>query len=181
MKYKIKKLLRVSFILPLMFVSCTKDEDPKLIEEQELITTLVLTLSDGATSQTVRWNQDSNNTPSIALQANKSYEVAVSFLDESDPGAVEDLTEEIKEEADEHQVFFEFSGASIRFSSRQGDTTDSANNPLYINSTWTTTSSGTGTVRVYLIHQPTTKTSTNRGGFGGETDAAVDFTVVVSE
>jgi len=103
MKYKIKKLLRVSFILTLMFVSCTKDEDPKLIEEQELITTVVLTLSDGATSQTVRWNQDSNNTPSIALQANKSYEVAVSFLDESDPGAVEDLTEEIKEEADEHQ------------------------------------------------------------------------------
>ena len=56
-----------------------------------------------------------------------------------------------------------------------------ANNPLFLNSIWTASSAGTGTARVYLIHEPTTKTSTSRGGFGGETDVEVDFTVVVSE
>ena len=105
--------------------------------------------SDGAANQTVRWNMDTNQTPTISLQANQQYQVSVSFLDESDPADTEDITEEVKEEADEHQVFYEFSGVSISYTSGQGDVSDSANNPLYVNSIWTASSAGTGTARVY--------------------------------
>jgi len=182
MKNKFTLMLFASIALTNLFISCDKDEDPELIEEQELITTVVLNItSDGAANQTVRWNMDTNQTPTISLQANQQYQVSVSFLDESDPADTEDITEEVKEEADEHQVFYEFSGVSISYTSGQGDVSDSANNPLYVNSIWTASSAGTGTARVYLIHEPTTKTSTSRGGFGGETDVEVDFTVVVFE
>ena len=56
-------MLFASFVLTNLFISCDKHEDPELIEEQELITTVVLNItSDGAANQTVRWNMDTNQT-----------------------------------------------------------------------------------------------------------------------
>ena len=92
----------------------------------------------------------------------------------------EDITEEVREEAEEHQVFYEFSGVDVSYTSGQGDTLDSENNPLYINSLWSASASGSGTVTVYLIHEPVSKTSTDRNGFGGETDVQVDFPIVIT-
>ena len=101
MKNKFTLMLFASIALTSLYISCDKDEDPELIEEQELITTVVLNItSDGAANQTVRWNMDTNQTPTISLQANQQYQVSVSFLDESDPADTEDITEEVKEEAD---------------------------------------------------------------------------------
>ena len=40
---------------------------------------------------------------------------------------------------------------------------------------WTTTAVTQGEVRVYLIHEPTSKTGSNRDDFGGETDVEGDF------
>lgn len=174
-------VLLASLTLISLFGSCTK-EDPELVEEQELITTVVLTLStsDGS-NQLVRWTLDSSETPTITLQANQEYEVSVSFLDESDPEEIENITQEVREEADEHQVFYEFSGVTVSYISGQGDTLDMDENPLYINSLWRANASGSGTVTVYLIHEPVTKTSTSRSGFGGETDVQVDFPIVITE
>ncbi|MDA9572190.1 hypothetical protein N9R44_02365 [Flavobacteriaceae bacterium] len=181
MKNNIVTMLGASFILLTIFASCSKD-DPELVEEQELITAVELKFTSANTAaQTVRWTLDLNSTPSIVLQSNTQYQVAVSFLDESDPADVEDITEEVKEEADEHQLFYEFSGVSLDFSSADSDVLDSNNNPLNVNSVWNTNASGSGTVRLYLIHEPLTKNSSNRSGFGGETDVEVDFTIVVQE
>ena len=64
MKNKFTLMLFGSIALTSLFISCDKDEDPELIEEQELITTVVLNItSDGAANQTVRWNMDTNQTP----------------------------------------------------------------------------------------------------------------------
>ena len=59
------------------------------------------------------------------------------------------------------------------------DTLDSNQNPLFVNSLWNTSEVGTGTVRVYLIHEPVTKSSSTRDGFAGETDVTVDFPIII--
>ena len=166
-------------LLSLLIISCSKD-DPEPINEEELITTVQLTFkSPGITDQTVRWQEGSNNSDIISLAANTQYEVEIIFLDESDPSDIEDITEEVKEEADEHQVFYQFSQLNISLEQSSSDTLDSNQNPLFVNSLWNTSEVGTGTVRVYLIHEPVTKSSSTRDGFAGETDVTVDFPIII--
>ena len=166
-------------LLSLLIISCSKD-DPEPINEEELITTVQLTFkSPGITDQTVRWQEGSNNSDIISLAANTQYEVEIIFLDESDPSDIEDITEEVKEEADEHQVFYQFSQLNISLGQSSSDTLDSNQNPLFVNSLWNTSEVGTGTVRVYLIHEPVTKSSSTRDGFAGETDVTVDFPIII--
>jgi len=172
-------LTLVLFFTTALFFSCEK-ETPEIVEEQELITTVSLKFqSEEEPTQTLRWQLDQENVERANLKVNTPYTVTVTFLDESDPGAIEDITQEIKEEADVHQVFYEFSGLNITFSSGSGDIKDAQGNPLYLETIWTPTTSGAGSVRVYLIHEPTSKTSTTRSGFGGETDVAVDFPISI--
>ena len=166
-------------LLSLLIISCSK-EDPEPINEEELITTVQLTFkTPGITDQTVRWQEGSNNSDIISLAANTQYEVEIIFLDESDPSDIEDITEEVKEEADEHQVFYQFSQLNISLGQSSSDTLDSNQNPLFVNSLWNTSEVGTGTVRVYLIHEPVTKSSSTRDGFAGETDVTVDFPIII--
>ena len=166
-------------LLSLLIISCSKD-DPEPINEEELITTVQLTFkSPGITDQTVRWQEGSNNSDIISLAVNTQYEVEIIFLDESDPSDIEDITEEVKEEADEHQVFYQFSQLNISLGQSSSDTLDSNQNPLFVNSLWNTSEAGTGTVRVYLIHEPVTKSSSTRDGFAGETDVTVDFPIII--
>ena len=167
-------------LLSLIIISCSKDDEPEPINEEELITTVQLTFkAAGTTDQIVRWREGSNNSDIITLAANTQYEVGIVFLDESDPSDIEDITEEVKEEADEHQVFYEFSQLNIGLEQSSSDTLDSNQNPVYINSLWNTSEVGSGTVTVYLIHEPVTKSSSTRDGFAGETDVAVDFLITI--
>jgi hypothetical protein len=179
------KFLQKTFLLPLLaatfLTSCSPDE-PEAILEQELITTVELTFrSSSEVDQIVRWSTTSANSESITLKANSEYQVEIAFYDESDPADIEDITEEVIEEADEHQVFYEFSGITIPFVQGGSDALDEDQNPVFIHTVWSTGEIGNGVVSVYLIHEPTTKTSTSRDGFGGETDVAVDIPLVVIE
>ncbi|MDA8871684.1 hypothetical protein N9H89_03355 [Flavobacteriaceae bacterium] len=181
MKVNISMMHIASILILTTVFSCTKT-DPELVDEQELITSVILTFtSDGEEDQQVRWTTQLNENPTITLNSNSEYEVAVSFLDESDLTDVEDITTEVKMEADEHQVFFEFSGVPIEFGQAVSDVLDTNQNPLYINSLWSTSSPGSGAVRVYLIHEPIQKNSSDRNGFGGETDVEVDFSILVKD
>ena len=177
------KLNIILFATILISVSCSNDQDdsPELINEEEVITTVVLTInSTDNPTQTIRWSVDQDNSQeAISLKSNTEYQVAISFLDETDPSDIEDITEEVIEEADEHQVFYSFSNISVNYSSGTTDTVDSNGNPVYINSFWTATTIGSGTVQVFLIHEPVTKTSTTRNGFGGETDVAIDIPISI--
>jgi len=93
---------------------------------------------------------------------------------------VEEINPEVIEEADEHQVFFENSSSIVTISSSSADNQDSAGNPLGLKTTWTTAGVGNAVVRLFLIHEPSTKTGTSRADFGGETDVQVDINVAVS-
>lgn len=177
----IRKPIFVVFSILIFQISCEK-EMPELVNEEEVITTVVLNLIDetGA-SQSVRWflNPAVSNQASvdpIVLKANTKYTVSVNFLNESDPTNPQTITADIVAEADDHQVFYEFTGNAISLSTSSSDTVDSENNPLYLTSIWSTgTEASSGQVRIYLIHLPTSKSGQNRTDFGGETDVSADF------
>ena len=114
----------------------------------------------------------------IELDTNSTYHVAIFFYNDSDPDNIEDLTLEIIEEADVHQIFYEMteiSGFSIAAAS--DDIKDSNGNPLFLKTNWTTTSETSGDVIAYLIHEATSKTGSTRADFGGATDLQIEFEV----
>ena len=182
-----KKLINLNYsftflLVALFLVSCSKDSTPEVIEEQELITTVTLEITAAnQPTQSIRWKVDETNNNTVSLKANTDYEVSIGFLDESDPGDVEDITEEVREEADEHQVFYEFSNVSVSYSISDTDTLDGDGNPVFIKSIWNASTTGSGIIRAYLIHEPTTKNSSTRAGFGGETDVEIDIPITVIE
>jgi len=171
----------LALILSFTLTQCEK-ETPEMINEEELITTVTLSISaPSETTRNVQWKEGAQ-TPEITLDSNKTYSVEISFLDESDPSDVENITEEVIEEAEEHVVFYETNLNGLSIQSASNDVTDSDGNPVGIKTNWQTPAVGEqGTLRIYLIHEPTTKTATTRAAIGGETDVEVDFLVRINE
>jgi len=181
MKNILKKTYLFYFPLLTIFIySCSKD-DPDGINEQEYISNVVfnITSADGI-SQTIDWDISETNMQTINLKTNSDYNVGLSFENRSDPTDIEDVTIEIIDEADEHQVFFEFADVSVDVTSADNDTKVGSRGVL-LKSVWNASSSGSGIVRVYLIHQPTNFNATNREAFGGFNDVSIDIPVTVSD
>ena len=111
----------------------------------------------------------------IELESDSEYKFEITFLNDSDPNNVIDMTEEVIEEADEHLVFYELIGDGISYDTTSGDTLDSEGNALNLVTKWTTTAATVVDVEAYLIHQPTSKTGTTRDDFGGATDVEIEF------
>ena len=181
MKNIFKKIYFLYLPLVILLInSCSKD-DPDGINEQEYISNVVINVtSPEGTLQSIDWDLSETNTETINLKVNSNYNVGVSFENRSDPTEIEDVTLEIIDEADEHQVFFEFADVSIDVTSASDDTKDGSRGVL-LKSVWNASSTGSGVVRVYLIHQPTNFNATNREGFGGFNDVAIDIPVTISD
>ena len=166
------------FALTILFIHCKKDT-PEEINEEEVINrvTLTVTAADGS-SNDYTWNEG-DAVPSITLIANSTSNVSVHFYDASDASDVEDITEEVIEEADEHFVFFQVSGASVSISSASNDVVDTDGTSINLKTEWVAGGASAGTVRVYLIHEPTSKSGATRGEIGGSTDVELDFPVTI--
>lgn len=168
------------------FTSCEKD-DPVIPNEEELITTVIyqLTPVGGGGMVEMRYTDldgDGGDSPLIlngTLQPNTSYTGVLTLLNEQESPA-EDITEEIEEEATEHQFFFEPSNASI---SVAYDDMDSNGEAIGLSSILTTTNSDTAALTITLRHEPNkTATGVSAGDItnaGGETDIEVTFQVYV--
>lgn len=180
-----KNIIKLSFLFALItgFTACSSDDDtPEQINEEELITRVVLEITETGTTNTnvYTWNEGSGVSEPIVLDQGVSYEVEVGFFNASNPNSPEDITTEVIEEADEHQIFYESSTSSIAITPAADDYEDSMGNKLGVLTNWTGSSSTSGNVVVYLIHEPTSKTGTDRDDLGGETDVQVSFTVAVN-
>ena len=160
--------------------SCSKgDDDPEEVNEEEVINRVSIVLADGSNSQTVTWNEGSTP-PAITLDVDKTYTASIYFYDASDPTDVEDITEEVIEEVDEHFVLWEIAGLSdFLITSAPTDYAGSDGIPINLITEWATGGAESGNIKVTLIHEPTNKTGTTRSSIGGETDIELTFPTTV--
>ncbi len=185
-----KKLI-FSFVAltPILFTSCDPDDNtPPVVNEEELITTVVLTFTPkvGGNALEFRFTDldgTGGNAPVITadvLPDSSTFDVTVQFLNESVSPA-EDITAEVLAEAEEHQVFFIVeAGLPLDFDYMD---TDADGNPIGLLNTFYTGAPGMGELQVILRHEP------NKDGqgvdvgdianAGGETDIEVTFDVVI--
>lgn len=181
------KILFIALTAIALLTTSCGDDDPDIPVEPEVITTLNYTLTGGGSTVTLSFQDldgDGGNTPTITggtLAANTTYLGSIELLNESNPDDIENITEEIEEEDEEHQFFFQTTGdISVAYDSED---VDADGNPVGLQNTLATGAAGAGTVTVILRHEP------NKGGegvadgditnAGGETDIEVTFDVTV--
>ena len=171
----------------LIWTACGKD-DPSEENDEELITTVRLTFTpeDGSAPVNFEFKDlDGNggNSPVITnglLKKGAHYKAQINFLNETVSPA-ENITTEISEESDDHQIFLRFStNLNVDWSYLDNDT---KGKPLGLSLHVYTPTTGSGTLIVTLRHQP----NKNAAGVdlgdltnaGGETDVEVTFQVTV--
>ncbi|NBC59042.1 MAG: type 1 periplasmic binding fold superfamily protein [Bacteroidetes bacterium] len=175
------QLLAILTVFAFAFTSCSDDDDaPQVINEEEVITTMNVMLFDG-TSTKMLTIVDADGDPIISadeLDANTTYNGSVEFLNETET-PVEDITAEVAEEDEEHQVFYVPSSslnATVEY-----DDQDANGNPVGLDFTLTTGDASTGTLTVILRHEPNKDAAGVSEGdpanAGGETDVEAAFEV----
>ena len=179
------KLFSFFALCALIFTSCSDDDDatPDPINEEEVITTMIVTLvDDNGTTKTMKVTDADGDGPLDpvfdvdALDANKTYTGSIEFLNELEG---EDITAEVAEEDDEHQVFY-VPSSSLNISVAYNDQ-DADGNPVGLDFTLTTTDASDGTLTVSLVHEPNKDAAGVSDGdptnAGGETDVEAVFEV----
>lgn len=180
---KITKLLALLFISTLTFTACSDDhDDDDHDHEEELITTVNYTLTDGSNEIILTFSDpdgeggnDGTYTVSSALTASTTYTGEIELLNESESPA-EDITDEIREEDDEHEFFYSSSVSGIAINKTD---TDEDGNPVGIETTLTTGTAGSGTITIILKHEPTKPNNNTAADAGGSTDVEVTFNIEV--
>lgn len=181
------KFLFALLTITTVLTSCSSDDDsPTPVNEEEVITTVRFTLTPiGAGNSVVFQSQDLDgdgpdapvNTVVGTILESTQYSGSVQFLNELDNPA-EDITLEVLEEDDEHQVFYLLSGTSgstVTYSDMDAD-----GNPIGVNVEFNSGQTGTNnSLTITLIHEPNKSATGVNGGditnAGGETDVEVTF------
>jgi hypothetical protein len=165
----------------LVFASCSDDDNtPDEVNEEEVITTLTVTLDSG-TDQIILQYQDLDGegsdpaeiTVSGTLSANTVYDGSIVLLNEIEG---ENITEEVEEEADEHQFFYTV-GSGLNVTTDYNDA-DSMGNPVGLSFILSTLDASSGALTFTLRHEPN-KPNSGLNNAGGETDIEITFNVTV--
>jgi len=184
---KIKYLFLFGIISTMTLTSCSSDdENPPLINEEEVITTVIATFTSGDDVVTMTsYDEDGNGpvAPTVSVSGNftagQTYAGTIRFVNQS-VTPEEEITEEIHEESDEHQIFFQHNGLGTFTYTDQ----DENGNPVGLSFSLTASSTPvTGNLTITLIHEPDKFGEGVAGGnianAGGSTDAEVVFPVAV--
>lgn len=178
MMKSISAMIGISALI-FLFASCKKEKEAPEGNDNELITTIEVILTERGTGIDSVYIWEDADGPGgdvpfiehINLKENKIYDAEIKFWDKSRTPA-ENITLEVQQESLNHRVYFEASsGSGITISDLD---TDSDGKPLGISSVWSTTSSATGTLTIVLRHYPdggketddpvnSTKSSTDAG------------------
>ena len=173
-------------ILVLGMTSCSNDDDNNVepVNEEEVITTMIVTLRSPGNSDVVMTSDDPDGdgpNPPVEtvvgnLVAGATYSGTVQVLNRLENPA-ENITEEVEEEDDEHQFFFIEDGAldiTTTYDNFDGD-----GNPLGTEFTVDAGAASSGVWRVVLIHEGKKPNDGTLTDAGGETDIDVRFNVTV--
>lgn len=178
-------ILAVSFLAG----ACKKDvENPAPIDDNEAITTAMLTLTSQTTPvQTVTATVENLNASAdfsratLNLKPNTTYTGAISLLDKTKTPTL-DVSAEVKGEANEHFFIYTFTPATSSPASMTVTSTDRDTNPapgpypVGLATQVRTGPAGTGKLKVVLRHQPNAKNGT---ATPGTTDLDTDFSVTI--
>jgi hypothetical protein len=171
-------------LLSIAMIGCSDDDaTPEVINDEEVITTVILTLTPESGDQVVLTTLDLDGdgpdepvtTVVGSFSENTQYQGAVRFLNETETPA-EEITDEVVEEADEHQVFYTVS-EGLNITTTYLDS-DSNGNPLGVSITLETGEASSGSLTVTLRHEPV-KPNDGLDSAGGETDIATSFDVSI--
>lgn len=178
------KFLSTAVFATLLFVSCSSDDDnPEPVNEEEVITTLTVTLSPegGGTPVTLITRDldgDGPNAPVVTsgnLATGVTYNGNIVLLNETvDPP--DNITTEVEGESLEHQFFYTM-GGGLNVTTAYANF-DGEGNPLGTKFTLTAGAASSGTLTFTLRHEPV-KPNTGLSDAGGETDIAATFNVTV--
>lgn len=174
--------------IALSFASCSDDDKPQAVIENEVITTVTATFTPaGGGADVVLKSVDADGDGPLApvvtvsgpFAAGAQYAGRVTFLNETVSPA-EDITEEIEELAEEHQLFYQQSGLGA-FTYAD---TDADGHPIGLTVNYVAAASAaSGNLTVTLRHLPNKSAAGVSGGnianAGGSTDAEVVFPVTV--
>lgn len=173
--------------LNLFLSGCDKASDPEPADENELITTVSLKLTEpGGASQTFIYRDpdgDGGQAPTrfdnISLKANTTYTLTIELLDESKTPS-QNLTTEIQEKKDEHLLVYTASPATL-LTYTYGDK-DSRSFPVGLTGTALTGAAGTGKLNVRLRHQPPVNGVAVKNGTvsPGSDDVNLNFNLTVN-
>ncbi len=189
------KFYALALVTALTFSSCSNDDDnntPPPVNEEELITTItaIYTPEGGGTAITLQYKDldgEGANDPIVTVSSsfakNKTYNGTVTFKNEL-ANPAEDITPEIVEEGDEHQIFYQKTGTLNTFTyGTASNNFDKNGKPVGLQSVFTTTGEASGTLKITLRHEPNKNATNVASGditnAGGSTDAEVSFTISV--
>ncbi|MAZ29507.1 MAG: type 1 periplasmic binding fold superfamily protein [Cytophagaceae bacterium] len=193
---KIYKYSILFSILALSLASCSYDTSdfPKVINEEEVITTMEVELAPQGGGDTVMWvsrdlDGDGPQEPQITisgpLRANTTYTGSLELLNETEDPA-ESINEEIMEEADEHQFFFQVAGLDITtaYADSEADYVSGGGTfPVGLAFVLTTGAASSGNYTITLRHEPAKDAAGVADGditnAAGETDFAQSFPVSI--
>ncbi len=178
----LKLFLGVLFIL----TACENDDDT-IKDCQEVITTIQYTLTpnSGGTPIILKYldlDGDGGNTPTISegvLNTNQTYLGTLELLDESSSN-IENISQEILEETQDHQLFFISSISDLNVAYNDQDINGK---PLGIKSILTTGNESFGSLKIILLQEPDKFSDGVSEGIidnaGGETVMEISFPITV--
>jgi hypothetical protein len=185
-----KKTILLSISLSLFLFSCKKDKNevptPSNPNEEELITTVGLAFDNGSIQDTFFFRDidgpggmQPSKFDTIRLQSNTTYTMSVLLLDENKNPA-DTISNEVLNEAEEHQFFFTSIG-SYNITTNYQDA-DANGVPIGLNNeviTGGSFSDKTNKYKVVLKHQPSLKPTSGNGDSSlGESDIEIEFPIL---
>lgn len=181
-------LAKIFFLLltTIAIASCSSDDDGP-VNEEEVITTVTTTLTGGGqvitlTSRDLDGNGPNDPVVTVSgnLVANTVYNGEITFLNEMVTPA-DNITAEIEEEGDEHQIFYQFPTALGSFVYTDLDVNSK---PVGLTFTYTSGNAGSGSLTVTLRHEPNKLAIGVANGditnAGGATDAQIIYPIVIN-
>lgn len=195
MNYLNLNLMKTSkFILGALFcltliTSCSDDDDPIPVLEEELITNVTLTFVNNAnTSDTVVMSsiapdgQDGASTEIVTgdFTEGATYSLNLAITNASENPADDVLNDDIIPEADEHFFVYAVNGINLTVTRDSDDVDGPDSNKLGVNTTWVAGAVSTGNFQIILVHEPEGANDSDEFGSvtGGSEDLNITFTDV---
>ena len=175
------KFLSTTIFASALIFSCSSDDDstPEPVLEEEVITTMTITLTADGQADVILQTQDLDGdgpdipevTVSGNLLENKMYYGSIVLLNETEDPA-ENMTLEIEAESLEHQFFYTIENGLDAIT--EYNDVDPDLNPIGLDFVLTANAVSSGSITFTLRHEPT-KPNTGLEDAGGETDIEATF------